>query len=629
MPSSLSIFSSTALLLTGFATSFLSSGLRADDLSIVEKEVTVFGFNRTLALDESILEVGVLDQDDLTRSTYPDISRTLDELPGVYVSNQGGIGGVTSVFIRGEDSFRTRLFLDGMELTDLSTPQASARFDFATFPALDRAELIYGAQGLRYSADAGGVIALQSRRGDAFTTNDRDLLVTASAGELDTATHGLAFRTRYDRGDLSLAVNRVSTNGFNARSDDDRDGDDEDGFEQVSFNGRTSFNINSDSKLYASAFLANGDNQYDDGFSEAPTNDFDQTAFLLGFSEETENLRMAVEYSQTIGKRQEPFNNTRGKLEKIEFNSSYDFTDRQTFGALAGIRTERLSDSNAGSREKRSQRFLAAEYQTMPVDNLTINAGIRFDDTEVAGDFDTYRAGVAYQFGIVNLRADIGTGFRLPAFAEIAYNEGPFAATNAPQEFEPEESTSASLTARVNLNSVNVGLTLFNSEIDNLIYFDNVGFSGYFQSSAETRSRGATLDFDVEPVPFLKMFGSYTYNDNEIGENDLYAELNGEFERLRRPRDQYETTIRAFTKEETLMLDLRFYGRANTPDYAFGSGAIQLDNFHLVDLELFYQATPRLLIWARAENLREEDYTVVPNFNSSGRTAYIGFQLEI
>jgi vitamin B12 transporter len=55
-------------------------------------------------------------------------------------------------------------------------------------------------------------------------------------------------------------------------------------------------------------------------------------------------------------------------------------------------------------------------------------------------------------------------------------------------------------------------------------------------------------------------------------------------------------------------------------------GGAELDDYELLNLTASYRLLQSLEIYARVENLTDEDYQEVPTFNTSGRAGYAGLR---
>ena len=185
--------------------------------SRVEMPLRLVGTSVSVITEETIQDYGF--------NALADVLRTQ---PSVAVSNSGGQGSVTTVRIRGEEGFRTRTYIDGIDVSDASGIQIGPRFEHILSSGIGRVEILRGPQGLMYGADAGGIVNI-------FTTTKTDGLggsVSAEGGRYGTQQYTGAVAGGNELGDFSLSAADYSTDGFNARTDDTVTRDD-DGYDNT------------------------------------------------------------------------------------------------------------------------------------------------------------------------------------------------------------------------------------------------------------------------------------------------------------------------------------------------------------------------------------------------------------
>ena len=129
---------------------------------VVEVEEVVVSSRTPDLIDQIGVSVSVLDEDTMQSLGYPDLASLLDTQPGVTVTMDGGYGKAAAVRIRGEEGYRTRIVLDGINIADPSSPQVSPRIEHLVSSGLTRVEILRGPQGLLWGADAGGVILMST-----------------------------------------------------------------------------------------------------------------------------------------------------------------------------------------------------------------------------------------------------------------------------------------------------------------------------------------------------------------------------------------------------------------------------------------------------------------------------------
>lgn len=89
----------------------------------------------------------------------------LARLPGLEIGRSGGIGGTTSVFLRGGNTQHTAVYLDGVRL-DTQSGAGGVVWESIRMAQIDRIEV--ASAGAVYGSDAiNGVVQLFTDRGEA------------------------------------------------------------------------------------------------------------------------------------------------------------------------------------------------------------------------------------------------------------------------------------------------------------------------------------------------------------------------------------------------------------------------------------------------------------------------------
>ncbi len=122
------------------------------------EEIIVTSSRVPMPLREIGTSVSVITEEEISQLGFNSLYDILRTQPGVAVSNAGGAGSPTSLRIRGEEGYRTLMLLDGIDISDTSSPQVGPRIEQLLSSGVQRVEILRGPQGLLYGADAGGVV---------------------------------------------------------------------------------------------------------------------------------------------------------------------------------------------------------------------------------------------------------------------------------------------------------------------------------------------------------------------------------------------------------------------------------------------------------------------------------------
>ena len=89
------------------------------DGRILEESVVTASRTQERVFDSSS-SLSVINEQELARSTAPSLAELMRDLPGVQVTDSGQPG-LGRIRIRGEESYRVAVLIDGQEITDQTT----------------------------------------------------------------------------------------------------------------------------------------------------------------------------------------------------------------------------------------------------------------------------------------------------------------------------------------------------------------------------------------------------------------------------------------------------------------------------------------------------------------------------
>lgn len=592
------------------------------------EKIAVVSSKVAMPLREIATSVSVINQQQIEARGYANLTDVLKNQAAIGVTNSGGVGTTTSLRVRGEEGYRTLVRIDGVDISDPTGTQVQPQLGHLQAANIQRVEILRGSQGLAYGADAGGVINIYSPE---YSTPLAGSLA-AEAGRYNTSNVKGDIGGRYESIDYYLSGASFDTQGFNSRLDDTSQ--DLDGYANNTLHTRLAYQLNPELSAQIVVRSNQGKGDFDNcGFGESATNDcqteFTQTNFRAALNYDNNHSTHEVSVAKTLIER-ENFNQhessylTKGFTERFEYLGHSEFNAQH--GLVYGVDWEKESISSA--QQYRFNKGYFIEYQTELATNWFSTLGVRHDDNDDFGQHTTYRLSSAYIWTLANnevkLRGAYGTGFRAPSLYEIEYNRGPWAyapatETNLTQEEAKGYEIALGLTSK---EGSSLELVYFDQEIDDSIYFDLAGYSGYLQDQGKSFSEGAELIADVKVNKALSIDANYTYNKTEDSAG---------VQRLRRPKNIANIGVNYQFNKLTLSANLRFVRNfidTTVDPITFERGVISLENYEVFDINLRYQVNPNLLVFARVENLFDSHYQDLAAYNTSSQAPHIGLKYQ-
>lgn len=562
----------------------------------------------------------------------------LREVPGLDAVATGSRGGVSSVFIRGANSEHTLLLLDGIEMHDASS--AGRAFDFAHLMTdnLERIEVIRGPQSVLYGSDAiGGVIQLISATGKG----DPRLRLTAEGGSFATYRGAFDVSGGDELFQYALAASHLRSDGFSSADDDLPGNDEDDGYENSTLGAKLGL---TPSKTFGLALVVRGieaRSDFDNGagaFQDDPNHEdkFRQWAFKLepravlfdGVWEQTLALKLSqsrrdTDNSPDSGSPVTLVSDFESRVLDVDWQHNFRVHPADVITLGAEFEKDRASTSFFSDEFgpffseidgiDAWTRGVYAQNRLSLAEVFTATAGARVDQHEEFGTHATWRLTAAYLLpdAGTKLRGSVGSGFKAPSLFQLYSSFGN-------PDLEPEESLGfdVGVDQAFGGDVVVLSATYFKNEFEDLILFDS-GTGVYF-NIGRADSEGGELAVRARPVAGLEVAATYTLTVTEDKTTDE--------ELLRRPRDK--GSVRAIvTPTEGLQgtIGVVYTGSREDFDFStFPAARVTLDDYWLGQFAVSWAPSKAVELFARVENLFDQDYQEALGFGAAEISGYAG-----
>lgn len=567
--------------------------------------------------------------------TLPDV---LADVPGLNVVQTGGPGGTTQVYMRGANPNEVKVLIDGIDVSDPSSPDGS--FDFANVLTSDiaRIEVLRGPQSGLYGANAiGGVINIITKTGSgppkltgsleggSFGTFNQTAGASGSTGRFnydfniahfhssDTPVTPVALvptgrpvnTDAYDNTTLSTRLGANLTDNFDVGL--------------VARYVDTSLHFTEDDLLGPEALPTQGTTEelFTRGTAHLSLFDgrFDQT---LGLAYTGYRNRYFDPNTATILEGNDPSDFHGGRV-KLDWQGNINVAP----GQILTLGAEHQLDTIAASAPVSAQVTNDAGYiqlQSSFGGRLFDTLSLRYDDNGQFGSKATYRFAPAYLIPETGtkFKGTIGTGFNPPSLVQL-YENFPAFDFFANPNLKAETSTGydAGFEQAVLDRRAQFGATYFHNDIDNLITINDAGTS--YENIGKATTYGVESFVAYQPRANLKFRADYTLT---IADDDiLHQEL------IRRPKNK--ASLNATwqpTPAWSLSATLLYVGPWIDTNRD-GESGIPADGYTLVNLAASYDLGHGVTAFARIDNLLDRHYQDPLGFQRPGLGVFGGLRV--
>jgi vitamin B12 transporter len=567
------------------------------------------------SVERTLAPVSVITREDIQRLQANSVQDVLRGLPGVALSNNGGRGKQTSVFLRGTESDHVMVLIDGVKVGSAT----AGLFAFQDLPVeqIERIEVVRGPRASLYGSEAiGGVIQIFTRRGgDGFKPYAR-----VTAGSRGTREGSLGVSGGDERAWFSLSGNADVTDGFDACRGSFAGGcftvePDRDGYRNRGVSARAGYRFDSGLELEGHLLRTSADVEFDGGFqnesenrqavhgarlSFAPLDPWRVSASVGHARDEADSFKDAVFASEFITRR-----------DSVSVQNDVELAPDHLAVVGFDFQRDRVAGSTAFTVTSRRNRGVFGQYLGSFGDH-DLEASLRHDDNQQFGASNTGSAAWGWRLHrALRLVASYGTAFKAPSFNEL-YFPG-FGNPN----LAPEESRTIEFALNGSVGAARWGLNVFQTDVDDQIAFDaatfapaNIGRSRIRGLEASLAGRVAGFDASAS----LSVLDPRNRDSSANRGNQL----------PRRPRQvlrlDLDRAIGAWSLGTTVLAEgARYDDLANTQ---------RLGGFVTLDLRAAYRIDEDWTVQARVENVFDKRYETAGFFNQPGRGAFVTLRYQ-
>lgn len=575
-----------------------------------ETEIVVTATRTAQTADDTLASVTVFTREDIERSQAQSIQDLLRGTAGLSISNSGGQGKLTTLFLRGTESDHLLVLIDGIRVGSAAvglTPLQHLSLD-----QIERIELVRGPNSSLYGSDAiGGVLQIFTRKGKGKLHSS----VSLEAGSYNTrkATTNVAFGNK--RSHFNFGISRIESDGFNSCRGNVAAGcftiePDKDGYERISGSLQAGYRFGNEVEVGFNWLRGKSSSEFDGGFqNESDDNQeilgakvsfspasFWHSSLLLGRSiDENKNYKDSVFASQ--------FDTTR---DSISFQNDFQLGKNNLLTLGADYLNDEIKSSEAFAVTSRNNIGVFQQYQGQ-LNQHRLQFSLREDDNEQFGTHTTGSAAWSYRFANkLRLSASYGTAFKAPSFNELYF---PFFG-NA--NLTPEESRTAELGLFKNSPWGTWSLNLYQTRVDDLIGFDPVTFASVNINEARI------LGFEGN---LKQKFGNWAFNTtlSLLDPENRSPDSNNGNDLPRRARQSLHTELDLKLGKLKLGASLHISGSR----YDDPANTRKLDAYARLDARTEYSFTKAWRVRARIENVSDKDYETAAFYNQPGRSFYM------
>jgi len=587
------------------------------------EEITVVSTNKSSqSISETTANITVVTAEEIEEKGYQTVAQVIQTQAGIQVTQAGGLGQQTSFFVRGMDSGKVLVLLDGMRLNDPSTTDGRALLDSLMTNNIEQIEIIKGGSSSIWGSNASaGVINIITKTPKSGVHGSLAL----SLGSYNTKGVDADLSYRDEKITAQVLGSYLQSNSFSSLAPRDAEAD---AYENKNANVKFGYAFNENNNILLSYNRYKTKTEFDDTFSLAQANDdysnatADQSNYALDYNFKLDNYTALLHASKgeyernyfTTGFFGDAVNNYKAILKEYSFINTYDYTVGKV---ILGLEYKDIDGFNQYNDFPASQ----AAYVNKAVyisnlysinENTLLETNLRYDNYDAFDNKTTYKIGIKHDHTFMEgfqTSANYYSSYDAPSAYQLA-NPAPGSLLNPSytKGFDISAGYKKLLT-----------VTYFNNTVENTIdyFFDPVTFIGGYQNIGGT-SKFSGLEISSTYAPLEKLILSANYSHLIDFEKEDGTDL------PRRAKDTLNASISYYIDtHSSIGIDAQYIGDRLDTDGGYPVASdVPTGNYTLWNLNFSTKLAENVDLNLHARNIFNKEYQSVYNYAAEGASLY-------
>ena len=565
--------------------------------------------------------VDVITAQEIEEKHFTTVIEALNTLAGVSIISNGGIGGSSTLNLRGTSNNRTLILIDGVKFKDHSSISGT---DISTLMITDieRIEVIKGAQSGIWGADAAaGVINIITKSAkDGLHAN-----ANIEAGTYNTNKYATQVSYKNRDFDLKLDVLSLTSDSFSTMANygDDLDSLEADRYENTTLNLKGNYYINDDAKIGFNIIDIDSLKEYDSSSPNDTTmkNDSQSKIYNVNYEQAYKNHKFLLKADKSDIKRDQigtiwGVKLTDNTTENLELMDNITYNEKDFILLGLGITKDEIDYTKADGTKSDASNDTKYVYMTNNnnFDKLILTQSLRHDD------FDNFKSKTTGKFGAkynvnddLSFSSNLGTSYSVPLLIQ---NINPWGDTNF--DIEAEKSKSFD----IGFDYENLKVVYFHQNVKNLIEWYDPTPTNYYNNDAIYKNLDGTSTFEGVEVSYKRELVSdlltsvnYTYLEaKDSQKKDLARRAK---DSLKFGVDYYGINKFHFNVNGEYVGDR--YNGANRTGRETG-------NYTLWNSVVNYEINKTFSTYLKVDNIFNKYYQTIDGYATAERSAYVGLK---